>query len=520
MSFNLADLFEGLADSFGSRLALVVGDKEFSYAQLDERATRLANAWRDAGLGEGDHIGLYLFNSHEYLECMLAAWKLRCRTINVNYRYVAEELRYLFDNARLKGLIYEPELREHVQQASTPSLRYHLERGPDYEAALSAASPVRDFPPRSQEDLVIIYTGGTTGMPRGVMWRHEDLFFAALQGGNPGGEPFSDPQQMIAQLTENGDGLHVFTAPPLIHGSSQLASWISMLNGGVAVLCPGRSYNPEFMLDLCDKHSVQSLNLVGDAMTLPLIDCLERFPGRWQLNALNVVTSAGALLSYSLIEKLEALLPNIVVLNNYGSSESGHQGSAFYEAGKPIWYMSDSHTLVVDENREPVKPGSSVIGKLARFGHVPIGYFEDPKKTAETFFTRDGVRYVMPGDMAMVADDGSIIFLGRDSACINSGGEKVFAEEVEEALKHDPRVHDAVVVGVPDERLGQRVEALVMLREPTATQSDLESACRQRIAGYKVPKKIWVVETLNRQPSGKPDYRWARSHAEQLGACP
>lgn len=518
MSFNLADLYESLADAFPNRLALAVGDREFTFAQLDERATRLANAWKSAGIGAGDHIGLYLFNSHEYLECMLAAWKLRARTINVNYRYVAEELRYLFNNARLKGLIYEPELKEHVEQVQVPSLTYYLERGPDFEAALSSASPERNFPPRSQDDLVIIYTGGTTGMPRGVMWRHEDLFFAALQGGNPGGEPFTDPQEMTRQLTENGDGMHVYTAPPLIHGSSQLASWIAMLNGGVAVMAPGRNYHPELMLDLCLKYSVHSLNLVGDAMVLPLIECLERHPGRWTFKDLNVITSAGALLSYSLIEKLEALVPGVVVLNNYGSSESGHQGTAFYEAGKPVWFMNERHTIVVDENREDVKPGSGVVGKLARFGHVPLGYFEDAKKTADTFFTRDGVRYVMPGDLAMVSEDGSIIFLGRDSACINSGGEKVFAEEVEEALKHDPRVHDAVVVGVPDERLGQRVEALVMLRDSAAELSDLERACRQRVAGYKVPKKIWVVETLNRHPSGKPDYRWARSHAEQLGA--
>lgn len=516
MTLNLADLFEGMADRFGTRLALVAGDRSFTFAELDARATRLANAWMQAGIGPGDHIGLYLFNSHEYLECMLAAWKIRARTINVNFRYVAEELRYIFDNARLKGLVYEPELTEQVERTGW-KFDYLLERGATFEAALASASPQRAFPERSADDLVIIYTGGTTGMPRGVMWRHEDLFFAALQGGNPGGTPFRSPEQLLSQVEENGDGMHLFTAPPLIHGSSQLASWIAMMNGGLAVLCPGRTYNIEAMLELCERHVVHSLNLVGDAMVLPLIETLERFPGRWPLRELKVITSAGALLSYSLIVRLEALLPHVGVLNNYGASETGHQGSAFYEQGKPIWFMDESHTLVVDEHLEPIAPGSGVIGKLARFGHIPLGYFQDPEKTAQTFFTRNGVRYVMPGDLATVAEDGSVVFLGRDSACINTGGEKVFAEEVEEALKHDPQVLDAVVVGVPDARLGSRVEALLILRDPQAELGEIERACRTRIAGYKVPKKLWGVDSLNRQPSGKPDYPWARARAQALG---
>ena len=519
MEFNLADLFEANADAFGDRLALVSGETRLSFAELDQRATRLANYWSEAGVKAGDHIGLYLFNGHEYLECMLAAWKIRARTINVNYRYVADELRYVFDNADLVGVVYEAQLAEQVEQALTQGMWMRLERGPDYEAALASASSERDFPVRSADDLVIIYTGGTTGMPRGVMWRHEDLFFAALQGGNPGGEPITEAEALAPQMRENGDGLHIHPTPPLIHGSAQLASWIAMLNGGVAALVPGRSFEPERTLELCQNEAIHSINLVGDAMALPLVDALEQNPGRWDLGELQVIASAGAILSGNVRESLERLVPNAMVLNSFGASETGHQGTAFYEDGKPIWIMDERHSLVLDDDLEPIEAGSDRIGKLARFGHIPLGYYGDPEKTAATFFEKNGRRYVIPGDMAQVAEDGTVVFLGRGSVCINTGGEKVFAEEVEEALKHHPGVFDAVVVGVPDNRWGQRVEALITLRQgATPVLDEISTFCRTKIAGYKAPKRIWIVETLNRQPSGKADYRWAQATAIARGA--
>jgi acyl-CoA synthetase (AMP-forming)/AMP-acid ligase II len=521
MEFNLADLMEANADAFPDRLAVVSGDTRLSYGQLDERATRLANHWRAQGIKAGDSIGLYLYNCHEYVECMYAAWKLRACTINVNYRYVEEELRYIFDNADLVGVIHEEELSNIVDGALTPGIHLRMTPGPDYEAALAEASPERDFPARSADDLVIIYTGGTTGMPRGVMWRHEDLFFAALQGGNPGGVPFREAAALAPQMKENGDGLHILPAAPLIHGNAQLANWIALLNGGVVALVPGKSFLPEASLDLCAAEAVHSLSIVGDAMALPLIQALEENPGRWDLRDLSVIASAGAILSANLLEKLETLIPSVMVLNSFGASETGHQGTAFYDDGKPTWFMDEEHTIVLDENLDRVQPGSGTVGMLARFGHIPLGYYKDEEKTAATFKEKDGVRYVIPGDMATVDAEENVVFLGRGSVCINTGGEKVYPEEVEEALKHHDAVLDAIVVGVPDDRWGQRVEALVTVRDnDNAHTTSMEAFCRTRLAGYKVPRAIWVVDDLNRQPSGKPDYRWARDKAMELGEQP
>lgn len=518
MVFNLAQLFEANADAFPDRLAVVSGPIRLSYQDLDRRANRLANFWRSQGIGAEDHIGLCLYNGHEYLECMLAAWKLGARTINLNFRYAAPELRYVFEDAKLVGVITEPDLLAEVETARTEAMKLCLVRGEAYEAALASASPERNFERRPADDLVIIYTGGTTGMPRGVMWRHEDLFFAALQGGNPGGEAIAVAADLAPRMLENGGGINILTAPPLIHGSSQLACWIAMMNGGVAVLVPGRHFDPVAILELIDAEQIHTLNIVGDAMALPLVEALEANKGRWKLTDLLVVASAGAVLSGSVRERMEALLPNAMALNNFGASETGHQGAAFYEDGKPMWVLDERHTTVLDENLDPVVPGSEVIGRIARFGNIPQGYFGDPLKTAQTFVQKNGRRYVMPGDLATVAADGSIVFLGRGSVCINTGGEKVFAEEVEEALKAHPHIFDAIVVGVPDPRWGQRVEALITVRTETPDLNDALSFCRTKIAGHKVPKKLWVVADLNRQPSGKPDYRWAQAQAVTLGS--
>jgi acyl-CoA synthetase (AMP-forming)/AMP-acid ligase II len=516
MTFNLASLFEANADAFPDRLAVVCGDRTCTFGELDVRATRLANAWSARGVRPGQHIGLYLYNSIEYIECMLAAFKLRAVTINVNYRYVTEELRYIFTNADLVGVVYEPDLATNVAGALTPAMHLRIERGPAYEALIAEASSERRFPARSGDDLFVLYTGGTTGMPRGVMWRHEDLFFAALQGGNPGGAAVERAEDLAPLVHSNGDGIHILSGAPLIHGAAQLGSWIALLNGGVAGLTPGRGFDPIGCLDLVDAHEMNAVSIVGDAMAVPLVDALEAHPGRWRLGSLAALTSAGAVLSGTLREKLEKLIPSATILNNFGASETGHQGSAFYEGGRAIWVM-DEHNVVVDEHFQPVLAGGGVVGRLARRGRIPLGYYGDPEKTAATFFVHEGVRYVIPGDLATVDDEGSIVFLGRGAACINSGGEKVFAEEVEEALKAHAAVEDAVVVGVPDERWGQRVEALVRLRGP-ATVGEIEAFCRTKVAGYKVPRRIHLVPDLHRQPSGKPDYRWAQARAVELGS--
>lgn len=517
MTFNLADLFESLADAIPERRALVCGRNELTFAELDSRATQLARYWRSQGIGPGDHIGLYLYNRAEYVECMLAAFKLRAVTINVNYRYVADELLYVCENAGVVGLVHEADLTHEVSAAGVHGLRFQMTPGESYEAALAAAGTERDFEPRSNDDLFIIYTGGTTGMPRGVMWRHEDLFFAALQGGNPGGEAHPTPEAVAEYAKKSGEGINIHPAAPMIHGSGQLATWIALLNGGTSALVEGRRFIPEESLRLASEYDISCINVVGDAMARPLAEMAEAHPERWDLSGLDAIASAGALLSGEVREKLEKLIPNAMVLNNFGASETGHQGTAFYENGEAIWIMDEEHTCVVDDELNPVPAGSGVIGRLARFGHIPLGYYGDKEKTARTFFEKDGVRYVIPGDMARVAPDGTVVFLGRGSGCINTGGEKVFPEEVEEVLKTFPAVFDAVVVGVPDERWGQKVAALVQKRPDRELDlSDLSDFCRSHIAGYKLPRAIHVLPDLHRHPSGKPDYKWAKSKALEL----
>ena len=512
-TWNIADIMEDMADTIPDRLALVCGDTTSTFGDLDRRATRLANHWASVGVVAGDHIGLYLYNRAEYIECMLAAFKLGAVTININYRYVAGELAYVVDNADMVGLVCEAELAGEVEKAGVSGLKFISELGAEFEAGIAAASGERDFAPRTGEEHWIIYTGGTTGMPRGVMWQHKDIFFAALQGGNPGGDAHTNPADVAATAKKNGEGLNIHPAAPLIHGAAMLGGWIAMLSGGCAVYVEGRGFDPEKTLDLAARYDCGAVNLVGDAMARPLADCLAANQGRWDLGMLNAVASAGAILSASVREQLEELLPNTMILNNFGASETGHQGTAFYEGGEAIWVMDDRHTLVINDEGKPVKPGE--IGMLARFGHTPVGYYGDEEKTARTFKVFDGVRYVIPGDMATVDDEDTVIFLGRGAVCINSGGEKVYPEEVEEALKAHASVFDAVVVGIKDERWGQRVEAVLQLREGAdADLADIEAHGRTKVAGYKTPRRFHVAPDLNRHPSGKPDYAWARTYAE------
>ncbi len=535
-TYNIADLFELVADTVPEQLALVCGDDRLNYAQLDENATKMANFLASRGVKAGDHIGLHLYNSAEFVTGSIAALKLRAVPINVNYRYVAHELRYIFEDAELSALITQAGFKPDVAEAAAGNERMavivEVTDPPDHPQdpgdtgldttkwadALAASSSKRDFEPRSEDDLYIIYTGGTTGMPRGVMWRHEDLFFAALQGGRPGGDNIESPDE-LRQVVGSGDTrMNIHGAAPLIHGAAQLATWICVFTGGTVCLAPGRSFNAVTTCKLVEDEQVSVINLVGDAMARPFVDELDS--GDYDVSSLFTLSSAGAVLSDVVKQKLNELLPYAMVLNNFGSSETGHQGTAIgNKGGGAKFFMHGDCTSVLDEDFNEVEPGSGKIGMLARRGHIPLGYYKAPQKTAATFVERDGVRWVLPGDMATPNTDGSITVLGRGSVCINSGGEKVFPEEVEEALKSHPAVLDAVVVGVPDERWGQRVEALVLLRPgQTVASEDVEQSCRERVAGYKTPRKLHFVDDLNRQPSGKPDYRWARAMAEKLNA--
>jgi 3-oxocholest-4-en-26-oate---CoA ligase len=528
MELNIADLFESIVDRIPDRLAVVSGEHRLTFAELEARANRLADALRKLGIGAGDHVGLYLYNGHPFLEAMLAAFKLRAVPININYRYVEEELAYLCSNADLAAIVVERELLPRVVAVRdrVPTLRTVVaveddgaRAGDDadahaYEALLAAASPERRFEPRSGRDHYIIYTGGTTGMPRGVVWQHEDVFFAGLQGGNAGGEPIASPEELGPLAASNEEPLTFLPAAPFIHGAAQWTALIGWFGGGKVVLSPGRSFDGRRICELIEREKVNTITLVGDAMARPLVEALRE--REYDVASLIVIASAGAVLSDTVKDELQQRLPNVMVLNNFGATETGHQGMVgFGEAsdGKPTFAMDESNT-VLDEDMRPIALGSGIVGKLARRGRLPVGYYKDPEKTAATFVTIDGERWVIPGDLATLEEDGRITVFGRGAVCINTGGEKVFPEEVEAALKAHPGVADAVVVGVPDEKWGSRVAAVVQARPGAdVTLAGLDAHCRTRIAGYKVPRQLALVEHLVRHPSGKPDYRWAAEAA-------
>ncbi|MEW2082686.1 acyl-CoA synthetase [Streptomyces sp. NPDC005283] len=539
MEYNLADLFESVVDVVPDREALVYIDhpgsgaeRRLSYAELDAAANRVAHHLIDAGIEPGEHLGLHLYNGIEYLQTVLGCLKARIVPVNVNYRYVEEELVYLYRDADLAALVFDAEFTERVAAAlpQTRKLRHVVRVGtpPDdaprlsavaFTEAEAAASPERGFGARSADDQFIIYTGGTTGMPKGVMWRQEDLFFAGLGGGAPTGERVAAPEELAERVAAGGDGITFFPTPPLMHGTSTLTAFIAFNFGQRVVL--HRKFVPEEVLRTIEKEKVTSVSLVGDAMLRPLIDALSGPLKGTDCSSVFSVSSSGAIMSETVRAQFTALVPHVMLLNNFGSSESGFNGTATDDSGpeKGFRLRVNALTAVVDPaTYEPVRPGEP--GRIAQRGHVPLGYYNDPKKTAETFFRRGDERWVLLGDMATVDEEGIVTVLGRGSQCINTGGEKVYPEEVEQALKSHPDVYDALVAGVPDTRWGNHVAAVVQVREGalTPTLDDIQSHCRTRLAGYKIPRQLVIAQQIQRSPSGKADYRWARTVAVESAA--
>jgi 3-oxocholest-4-en-26-oate---CoA ligase len=531
VTFNLADLFEMVCDAVPDREAVVAGERRFTYRTLDERANRLAHHLTAVGINQGDHVGLQLLNGTEYIEGMLACFKIRAVPININYRYVEDELRYLFDDADLRSVIVQRQFAPRVA-AIAPSLDLlnhvlTVEDGTDapvpdgsreYESALSPESGARDFAPRSGDDIYCAYTGGTTGMPKGVLWRQEDIFFAGIGGGDPlhSGNVIERPEGLLERIYDVG--LCALPTPPFMHVSAHWLVFSMLLGAGKIVIAPRGRFEPATTWRLVGDERVNVLVIVGDAMARPLADELEAHPDAYDMSALMVVGSGGAVLSPDTKNRLTAVLPNAFVVDGFGSSETGTMGaqpsSAAAGPAQALRFAQSDDIAVFDDKLQPVAAGSGVVGRLARRGHIPLGYYKDPQKTAETFVEVDGVRWVTPGDFATIDEDGTIVLRGRGSISINTGGEKVYPEEVEGALKEHPDVFDAVVVGVPDERWGERVVAVVQARDARApTLDDLKAFLRARLAGYKVPRELVIVEKVERQPSAKPDYRWARERA-------
>ncbi|MGP0109534.1 MAG: acyl-CoA synthetase [Acidimicrobiales bacterium] len=529
MEFNLADLFESVVDQIGDQTAMVSGSRRLSYTELDQRANRLAHHLEGAGVGPRDMVGLQLVNDTEYIESMLACFKIRAVPVNVNYRYLAGELEYLYRDAALVGLVFHGRFAPAVKGAlgAMPETRAVLEVcdpvghrptvGEDYESALASAPDTREFPPRRSDDLYCVYTGGTTGMPKGVIWRHEDIFFAAMGGGDPLslGNHIATPAELATRLLH--PGITALAIPPFMHAAGHWLAFSTLFGGGTVVTTGGGVFDATEVWRLVETERVNAIAVVGDAMVRPLLDVLAAQPDRYDLSSLMAVGSGGAVLSPSTKAQLAELLPGRIVADRFGSSETGQVGGEVppEDPFGPPRLRVDERTDVLGADLQPVPPGSGLIGHLARGGHVPIGYLGDPPKSAATFVEARGQRWALPGDLATVNADGSIVVLGRGSLCINTGGEKVFPDEVEAALKDDPEIRDAIVVGAPDPRLGERVVALVLPQ--TGHEIDPEAVRRHvhaRLSGFKVPREVIVVDDIVRSPSGKPDYPWARAFAE------
>ncbi|MDB4433167.1 acyl-CoA synthetase [bacterium] len=538
---NLGVVHEAIAAAIPERECLVFRDRRFTWAQMVDRTRRLADVLRRHGLGchaersalrnwesGQDHVGLYLYNGNEYLEGMLGAYKARAAPFNVNYRYVEEELRYLFDNADARAVIYHASFAPILTrirsalpkvvlwlQVADDSGEPLLPGALDYERALADAEPAPPGPDLSPRDLYILYTGGTTGRPKGVLWHQEEIFRAALYTGEVG--EIAD----VVQRARRGRA-RAMPAPPFMHGASHWGAFTMWHTGGTVIIqSDPRRLDPRDIWSTVQAEEVNALTIVGDAFGRPLVDELRR--RSYDLSSLRLVTTGGAILTAALKREILELIPQARILDVLGSSESGAQALQF-STGRTApttgdFSMNPGSAVLKADLSGMVEPGSGEQGWLARRGHVPLGYYKDEEKTARTFPVVDGTRYAVPGDRAVVRDDGAVRLLGRDSVTINTGGEKVFAEEVEHALKHHAAVYDAVVVGTPSERWGQQVTAIVRLRggeEPG--EEALRDTARKHIAPYKLPKAFVFVDEIVRSPSGKADYRWAQATAlKKLG---
>jgi acyl-CoA synthetase (AMP-forming)/AMP-acid ligase II len=528
--WNFADLWENAADAFPDADCLVpAGGRRLTWAEVDRRADGVAQHLLDAGLERQQAVAQYLYNCPEYMESTFAAFKAALVPVNTNYRYTAGELTYLWDNADAGAVVFHGCFTPTIEaiRDRLPKIRAWLwvddasggcpEWATPYET-VAAAAVGRTYPEwgRSGDDLDLLYTGGTTGMPKGVMWRQDDL--AVLLSATLT-TPLGDEADLAAHrasLTE--PGRRFLPACPQMHGTGNFPGLATMATGGCIVTLAGRHFDPVELLDTVEAEAVESVALVGDAFAKPLLRALDAHPGRWNLSSLVALVSSGVMWSRETKDGLLRHHPGMVLLDAFSSSEALGMGISMSAAGAPAEtarFTLTPNSIVIDELNRPVTPGSGDVGRLAVGGRLPVGYYKDPDKTARTFLEIDGLRYSCPGDYATVEADGTITLLGRGSVCINTGGEKVFPEEVEEALKRHPSVADAVVVGVPDERYGEMVTGVVELREGAELdEGAVIGEVRRTLAAYKAPKRLVVVPTIGRAANGKVDYKRLRSHAE------
>ncbi|MFZ4519604.1 MAG: acyl-CoA synthetase [Microthrixaceae bacterium] len=530
--WNFAELWEGIAERFPDATAQVQGDRRLTWGEFDRRADGLARSLLDGGAAHQDKVALYLYNCPEYLEGCFAAYKAGLVPVNTNYRYLDDELAYLWDNADAIAVIFHGCFTDRVEAVRDrlPNVRHWIwvddGSGPrpdwavDYEA-LAATADGRTVAPwgRSGDDILMIYTGGTTGMPKGVMWRQDDLIGALCSTGNPdlakAPEEVGGVEAIIAAL--QGPGVPGLPACPLMHGTGWFTASIYLTQAGSVVSLVDRHMDWTELLDTIEREKVGALTIVGDAFAKPILAQLDEHPGRWDLSSLVLISSSGVMWSEQSKQGLLRHNPNMFLIDSFSSSEAIGMGQSVSAAGaaeKTAHFALGAGAMVFDDAGNPVAPGSGERGRVAIPGRVPIGYYKDPEKSAATFITHDGVRYSMPGDYATVEADGSITLLGRGSVCINTGGEKVFPEEVEEALKTHTTVADAVVVGVPDDKFGEAITAVV---EPAPDMAldpgELIAHVKEHLAHYKAPKSVLEIDTIGRAPNGKVDYKRMKAFA-------
>ena len=534
MHVDFASIWEAIADATPDAPAVVHGTRRVSWRDYDLRAARLAQAFLDAGLGPHSKVGMYLYNSPEYCETNFAAMKIRGVPINVNYRYLDEELAYLIDNSDMEALVSHSSLADRVaavrSRASRVKLFVEVDDGAPkdgarevagavgYDAIQQRLAPAARIAPQGDE-IYMFYTGGTTGMPKGVMYSMQDFagFFLKTYPSMIGQPKIPDPSVLpaIAKDTRaKGTAWVSMSGPPLMHGTGcWLGMMVPQMLGGTAVLLESKSLDPVELWSVVERERVNLVVVVGDAFAKPLLRTLEESPGRFELSCLKLMISSGTMFSLEVKQGLVKHIPELTIVDVLGSTEGG-MGQSTVRAGmsaETARFKLNPTTMVFTEDGREVRPGSGEVGFVANGGMVPLGYYKDPEKSARTFREVNGVRYSFPGDMATVEADGRITLLGRGSNCINTGGEKVFPEEVEEALKTHPAVEDSLVFGVPDERFGQRVVGVAALAKGAIdTPAAILAETKRHLAHYKIPKELLVVERVPRAPNGKPDYASAK----------
>ena len=536
--WNFADVWEVVAQQVPDATALVHGERRVLWAELDRRANGVAQVLLDAGVEEQDKVAQYLYNGPEYLESVFATFKAGLAPINTNYRYLDDELVYLWENGDVVAVVFHGTFADRIDglRDRLPKVRTWLwvddDSGscPDwatpYEAAAAAGTPTKVAGPwgRSGDHLLLLYTGGTTGMPKGVMWRQDDLCRSLVGTVNPtikDTDPDDDLSAVRAAVT--APGMIGMPACPLMHGTGLFTQMIMLSSGGCSVTLESRNLDIDEMLTTIEREGVNTIAIVGDAFAKPMIRAMDDAPGKYDISSLFMVSSSGVMFSEATKQALLAHHPGMMIVDAFSSSEALGMGQSVSTAGgasTTAKFTLGEHTKVITDDGRAVEPGSGETGRVAVGGWQPVGYYKDPEKSAATFITFEGKRYSVPGDYAMVEADGTLTLLGRGSVCINTGGEKVYPEEVEEALKTHDAVTDAVAVGLPDEKFGEAITAVVELTPGMALdEAEVIAHVKGRLAAYKAPKRVLPIDTIGRAPNGKVDYKrlkaWA---ADQVGA--